>query len=47
MFACMLTSKPCSEATDIGDRLSLVSDFGEIYLNETVRVGDLRINAEI
>ena len=28
MFAYPLASKPCSEATNIGDRLSLEADFG-------------------
>ena len=28
MFAYELASKPCSEATNIGDRLSLWADFG-------------------
>ena len=37
MFAWMLVSKPCSEATDIGWLLSLGADFGN--KNKKVNIG--------
>ena len=40
MFAYPLTSKPCSEATNIGDRLSLWADFG-YWGKIRIHVGEL------
>ena len=43
MFAWMLVSKPCSEATDIGWLLSLGADFGN--KNKKVNIGKGREEA--
>ena len=40
MFAWMLVSKPCSEATDIGWLLSLGADFGN--KNKKVNIGNVK-----